>query len=279
MKIGKLFSLLLCSIPMTGWAQVGIGTANPHASAKLEISSTSQGFLPPRMSSAQRKAIASPASGLLVFQTDYPSGFYYHQNGEWAQLASPVYYPSVSIGSQKWMEKNLDVTTYRNGDTIAYVTDPTVWASLTTGAWCYYNNDPSNNAPYGKLYNWYAVNDSRGLAPAGWHIPSDAEWESLENLLGGASVAGGELKVTGTTTWSTPNTGATNSRGWAALPGGYRNFNGSFNGVGLAAVWWSATEADPYTAWSSSVFYGTGLLDRYDGLEKQSGYSVRCIRD
>jgi uncharacterized protein (TIGR02145 family) len=274
-----LSAAFLVLVPMVNWAQVGIGTYTPNPSSKLDVSSTTQGFLPPRMTSVQRKAIASPADGLLVYQGDYPSGLYYYRNGSWSHVSTPAHHPSVTIGNQKWMEKNLDVTTYRNGDTIAYVPDPATWASMTTGAWCYYNNDPSTNVAYGKLYNWFAVNDPRGLAPIGWHIPSDAEWAYLENQLGGATVAGGALKVTGTTTWSTPNVGATNTMGWAALPAGYRNWDGTFNGIGLASVWWSSTETDPLTAWSASVFYGTSYLDRYDAFEKESGYSIRCVRD
>ena len=131
------------------------------------------------------------------------------------------------------MDKNLDVDRYRNGDPIPKVTDPTAWVALTTGAYCYYNNDSATYAAtYGKLYNWYAVNDPRGLAPAGWHIPSDAEWATIETCLGGASVAGGEMKETGTIHWQSPNTGATNSSGFTGLPGGYRNYDVVFSDVG-----------------------------------------------
>ena len=183
--------LTYLSFAVSGWCQnVGIGTATPAASAQLDVSSTTKGFLPPRMTAAQRTAIASPAEGLLVFQTNGSKGYYYFINGAWTSLQEEKNYPGVTICGQKWMEKNLDVTTYRNGDTIPYVTDPTAWAALTTGAWCYYNNDPSTNSIYGKLYNWYAVADSRGLAPAGWHVSTDAEWTTLVTCLGGASVAG-----------------------------------------------------------------------------------------
>ena len=176
------------------------------------------------------------------------------------------------------MDKNLDVTTYRNGDTIAYVTDPTAWGALTTGAWCYYNNDPSTNATYGKLYNWYAVNDSRGLAPAGWHVPSDAEWTTLVTCLGGSSVAGGAMKVTGTTTWASPNTGATNSSGFAGLPGGYRLNIGYFGSVGVSNYLWSSTEYDTANAWGRFLEYYVGDIFRLN-YYKAAGFSVRCLRD
>src|SRR5205085_6409714 len=134
----------------------------------------------------------------------------------------------------------LSVSTYLNGDTIPSITDPTIWASLTTGAYCYYNNDSTTYAAtYGKLYNWYAVNDPRGLAPLGWHIPSDAEWTTLENCLGGSSVAGGAMKETGITYWLSPNTSATNSSGFTGLPGGYRNpSDGSFYLISSNGIWW-----------------------------------------
>src|SRR5215831_16955339 len=128
-------------------------------------------------------------------------------------INDPGRYASIKIGHQKWMAKNLDVTHYRNGDKIPQVKNKAAWKALTTGAWCWYNNDSANGAIYGKLYNWYAVNDPRGLAPTGWHIPSDAEWDTLATHLG--SNAGGKLKDTGTIEagtglWYAPNKGATN---------------------------------------------------------------------
>jgi uncharacterized protein (TIGR02145 family) len=260
---------------------IGVGTATPAASAQLDVSSTTKGFLPPRMTAAQRSGISSPAEGLLVFQTDGSKGYYYFKNEVWTSLTDEKIYPSVIICTQKWMDRNLDVTTYRNGDPIAYVTDSAAWAALTTGAWCYYNNDPSTNATYGKLYNWYAVNDSRGLAPTGWHVPSDAEWTTLETCLGGTSVAGGKMKVTGTSTWLKPNSGATNTSGFAGLPGGNRFAYGEFGFVGVYATWWSATEFSTFGAtgaWSRFVNYADGGVER-DAYVKQRGFSVRCLRD
>jgi uncharacterized protein (TIGR02145 family) len=266
--------------PLLSLAQnVGIGTSTPAASAQLDVSSTTKGFLLPRMTAAQRSAISSPTNGLLVYQTDYPSGLYYFNAGVWSSVATPTHYPSVTICSQKWMDRNLDVTTYRNGDTIAYVTDPTAWVTLTTGAWCYFNNDPSTNATYGKLYNWYAVTDPRGLAPTGWHVPSDAEWTTLGICLGGTSVAGGKMKVTGTSTWMTPNVGATNTSGFAGLPGGIRFTDGSFTFLRNFSFWWTSTESNStYSAWYRSLFYNDGSLSR-NAYEKVLGFSVRCLRD
>ncbi|MEO6130507.1 MAG: fibrobacter succinogenes major paralogous domain-containing protein [Saprospiraceae bacterium] len=256
---------------------VGIGTTSPAASAQLDMSSTTKGFLLPRMTAAQRIAISSPAEGLLVYQTDGSKGYYYFISGMWTSLTDEKTYTSLTIGTQQWMDKNLDVTTYRNGDLITYVTDPTAWAGLTTGAWCYYNNDPSNNGPYGKLYNWYAVNDPRGLAPVGWHVPTDAEFTQLTTELGGEPVAGGKMKVTGTTLWQTPNTGATNTSGWAGLPGGTRNYDGTFFDVGVFGLWWSASESPPYV-WNRYLSYINAGAYRA-GAYKATGYSVRCVRD
>ena len=259
-------------------AQTGIGTTTPAASAKLEVSSTTQGFLPPRMTTTQRDAIVSPATGLVIFNTTTNSLETKNSSG-WVSLSSSfVPMPAIVIGTQQWMRENLDVLTYRNGDIIPQVTDPTAWAALTTGAWCYYNNDVANGAIYGKLYNWYAVNDPRGLAPTGWHVPTDDEWTTLSTTLGGDAVAGGKMKVAGTTRWTTPNTGATNESGLAGLPGGNRYYNGSFYNVGLNGYWWSSTEANTTFAWTRYLTYNNGNFTRNNG-SKLHGFSVRCLRD
>jgi uncharacterized protein (TIGR02145 family) len=190
-----------------------------------------------------------------------------------------VVLPAIQIGTQQWMSKNLDVAFYRNGDPIPQVTDPEEWKFLTTGAWCYYSNDPIQGAKYGKLYNWYAVNDPRGLAPQGWHIPSDAEWTTLETTLGGALVAGGKMKVAGTVHWAFPNTGADNSSGFAGLPGGSRNYNGTFSNAGLAGYWWSATAGiGTWLALWRSLGSSSAGISR-SATDKQYGFSVRCLRD
>jgi uncharacterized protein (TIGR02145 family) len=260
--------------------QVGINTnGTTEASAALEVRATDKGMLAPRMTAAQRAAIASPATGLLLYQTDAPAGFQFYNGTAWVML-SPVAdaLPTIQIGTQKWMSKNLDVAFYRNGDPIPQVTDPAAWAGLTTGAWCYYNNDPIQGNKYGKLYNWYAVNDPRGLAPQGWHIPSDAEWTTLEITLGGSSVAGGKMKEPGTLNWATPNTGADNSSGFAGLPGGFRYDDGTFSSANSTGVWWSATEFSPTGAWDRFLFLLFRTVDRANN-NKRYAFSVRCLRD
>ena len=195
---------------------------------------------------------------------------------------------TVLIGSQTWDRKNLNVTTYRDGTPIPEVQDSTAWASLTTGAWCHYNNDPANDAIYGKLYNWYAVagihdtdpnTPNKELAPTGYHIPSDAEWSTLTDYLGGEAVAGGKIKETGTTHWASPNADATNSSGFTALPGGFRLYIGSFLNIGLYGFWWSSTEDYRANTWYRGLNFLSGGAASYYLDNATYGYSVRCLRD
>lgn len=181
----------------------------------------------------------------------------------------------VAVGNQVWYIKNLDVDHYRNGDPIPNVQDPEEWSKLTTGAWCYYENDSNNGTTYGKLYNWYAINDPRGLAPVGSRVSLDSDWFTLSGKLGGDRVAGGELKAT--TLWSYPNTGATNSTGFTALPGGYRNSEGAFKKLEDDGVWWTATEKTEYEAWYRHAYYDNTLIGRYYTY-KRNGFSVRCVK-
>jgi uncharacterized protein (TIGR02145 family) len=206
--------------------------------------------------------------------------------------------PNVTIGTQVWSSTNLNVTTYRDGTPIPQVTDPTQWINLTTGAWCYYNNDPANGAIYGKLYNWYAVagiHDAaslnnpalrKQLAPQGWHIPSDAEWTILKDFLGGQSIAGGKMKSTGTIQsgtglWQSPNTAATNESGFSWLPAAIRNISsGSFQDIGINSFLWSSSENISFNnnAWASYLFNDSGIVYR-NSFIKRYGFSVRCLRD
>ena len=184
----------------------------------------------------------------------------------------------VTIGTQIWTGCNLDVATYRNGDVIPKVTDPTAWNALTTGAWCYYNNDPLNESIYGKLYNWYAVNDTRGLAPTGYHVPTDTEWTTLTTFLGGDSVAGGKMKETGFCHWLSPNTDATDISGFTGLPGGYHAGSGDYFGIGFYGYWWSSSEGDTDEAWRRYLNINVGDAYR-DTKNKRSGLSVRLVKD
>lgn len=184
-------------------------------------------------------------------------------------------YKTVTIGTQEWTSENLNVEHYRNGDLIPQVQNKNEWLNLTTGAWCYYNNDSANGKTYGKLYNWFAVNDSRGLAPEGWHIPGDTEWTILTDFLGGA--VGGKLKAT--TLWQSPNTEATNESGFTGLPGGGRGSNGRFDFIGKFCFFWSASEDVNGTKWNRNLRYNRSDVGRDGGNYEKDGLSVRCVRD
>ena len=197
------------------------------------------------------------------------------------------YAQTVTIGTQVWMTKNLDVATFRNGDPIPQAKTNEEWIRADENkqpAWCYYDNDPANGAKYGKLYNWYAVNDKRGLASIGYHIPSDAEWTKLTDFLGGEFVAGKKMKSkSGWNKFSTRYIYArsgkgTNTSGFSGLPGGGRNHDGAFNYVGRAGYWWSSTEDLTASAWYRNLYYGNGKLTRFNS-NKRNGFSVRCLRD
>ena len=188
-------------------------------------------------------------------------------------------YKTVKIGTQVWMAENLRVIHYRNGDSIPNVADRVDWSALTTGAYCEYNNNMSNVATYGRLYNWYAVSDGRNIAPAGWHVPTDAEWWTLLDSLGGDVAAGGKMKEADTTHWLAPNTGATNESGFSALPGGYRDFlSGYCYSMGTYAYFWSSTEDGSYSAWYRALSFNYSDLFG-SSYYRGNGFSVRCVRD
>jgi uncharacterized protein (TIGR02145 family) len=186
-------------------------------------------------------------------------------------------FETVTISNQDWMTKNLDVSTYRNGDEIPQVIDPMEWSNLTTGAWCYYENKSENGVTYGKLYNWYAVNDPRGLAPVGYHIPSKEEWTTLIVNLGGKSKAGGKMKEAGSVHWESPNEGANNKSGFGGLPGGYRNSD-AFYFIGNAGYCWSSTDKSETEAYTYYLVCNDNHVYRGNN-NKGSGFSVRCKKD
>ncbi|MBE0653750.1 MAG: fibrobacter succinogenes major paralogous domain-containing protein [Bacteroidales bacterium] len=186
-------------------------------------------------------------------------------------------YQTVTIGSQVWLKENLKTTRYRNGDPIPNVTDDAQWLSLSGGAYCNYDNISSNSATYGLLYNWDAVIDPRNICPAGWHIPSDTEWKTLIDNLGGEEVAGGKLKEKGTAHWISPNTDAIDQYGFKALPAGYR-LGGTFQQPGYYATWWSRTEKNLADAWIITLINSKSKA-YIEGAYKIDGHSVRCVRD
>ncbi|MBC8213329.1 MAG: hypothetical protein H8E71_01650 [Candidatus Marinimicrobia bacterium] len=216
--------------------------------------------------------------------------------GEWSDVSSFIFvnwiigemtdqdgntYQTIQIGTQVWMSENLKVTHYRDGTAIPTGHSNSEWNNLSTGAYCAYDNNESNADTYGYLYNWYAVNDSRNIAPEGWHVPTDDEWTILTDYLGGSSVAGGKMKETGTEHWNSPNTGATNESGFTALPGGYRQYNGNYNysyPMGNYGYFWSSTESSSSSARGRELNYNNSAVNRHN-YPKRSGFSVRCLMD
>ena len=273
-------------------AQMGVGTNSPNPSAQLDVTATNKGFLPPRLTQQQRNAIASPAPGLMIWCRD--CGIV----GE-LQVYNGSYWNNMAGGDpQAVLPKTVKI------GTIPEVKDANQWANLTTGAWCYYNNDPNLGAIFGKLYNRYAVTDSRGLAPEGWHIANEnfdpfftdigGDWMTLLNNSGGVN------EIMATILWNNPGT---NSSGFTAVPGGYRTKDGSFSSLYTEAHWWGNkvfSEYDPhdYPAGSFFTSWGIGSFpnfipvyditptgDTYDPYtytplyNERYGFSVRCVKD
>ena len=306
-------TLLLVAISMIAsymlTAQVSINTDGslPNSSAMVDIKSSTRGFLLPRITTLEQIAISNPATGLLVFNTD-SLNFWYFDGTYWLSFCInpndtiyPQYqcgddinyggqsYATVLIGSQCWMAENLATTKYNDGTDIPHVTDNSAWSILTTPAYCWYDNDSATYAStYGALYKWHTA-DTSILCPTGWHIPTDDEWKAMEMHLGMTQAEadgahwrgtdeGGKLKEAGTTHWFSASTGATNSSGFTALPGGFRGTSGSFYNLGYAGYWWSATENILVYAFIRCLSYDDDRVYRL-GLYKDDGFSVRCIKD
>lgn len=273
------------------------------------INTPGGGVVLPTLTVTQRDAIVNPPAGLMIFCTT--CGELQVFNGvRWTTTMNTATCAQVILcagqwNRSEWSGKNLSVTTYRNGDPIPEVTDPVAWSTLTTGAWCYVDNDPATEPIYGRLYNFYAVQDPRGLAPVGWHIPTLIEWERLRNCAGIGTQplphlgAGGALKETGTFYWASPNTGATNGTGFTARPAGYRYggptvvgqyLNGHFSSKTAAAFFWSATN-ELYAHNPANVPVYIGLYNNsveafimYDNTgtvaeKSRDGRSVRLVHD
>ncbi len=192
-------------------------------------------------------------------------------------------YKTIQIGTQVWMAENLRTTKFNDGVSIPNVTDDMEWEKLTTPGYCWYDNDPSSfKDTYGALYNWYTVNTGK-LCPTGWHVPTNAEWNILSDYLG--TDAGGKMKETGTTTWVSPNTGASNFSGFTAIPGGSRDpyyqewRYSTFSNLGYNSSWWSATESNNITGYAAWLYNKESVF--YHGFQatKISGLSVRCVKD
>jgi uncharacterized protein (TIGR02145 family) len=202
-------------------------------------------------------------------------------------------YATITLGTQTWMLENLRTARYRNGDSIRHAADPTMWRNLKLetdkGGWCHYNNDPGYETTYGKLYNWYAVTDTRNIAPEGWHVPTKADWDLLQDYLGDNStvthtipIIGRKLKEAGLTHWTGPNP-ADNISGFTALPGGRRAETSSFYGFSYKAYFWSSSTAGGYAfyrelSWDSESVIFQIFSPNWDQW-RSYGLSVRCVMD
>lgn len=188
-------------------------------------------------------------------------------------------YHSVKIGSQVWMIENLKSTKFRNGDPIPYITDNVEWGNLKSEAYCNLLNDSSGSTAnnFGRLYNFFVISDTRGIAPIGWHVPTVYEWTTLIEYLGGAGLAGGKMKEKWYFTWSSPNEGATNESGFTARPGGMRYGTLGFSGI-FDAYFWSSTVDSNFKAYSLNLYHTSAIADTtIDSF--QNGLSIRCIKD
>jgi uncharacterized protein (TIGR02145 family) len=189
-------------------------------------------------------------------------------------------YQTVKIGTQWWMSENLKTTRFNDGTSIPLVEDYQLWSNIfnePAPAFCWFDNTISYKETYGALYNWHAVNTGV-LAPAGWHVPTDAEWTILTTFLGGEDVASGKMKEAGTTHWTIPNTGATNSCGFNALPAGWRHTNGMFKELAIGTYFWANSSANAGDAWNRYLNYSNDYIIRADWFQSY-GYSVRCVKD
>lgn len=188
-------------------------------------------------------------------------------------------YPTVTIGTQEWMAENLRTTKYKNGTSIPLVTNAGAWNGLSTPGFCWYNNDqPTYGNAYGALYNWFAV-ETGDLCPAGWHVPTNAEWTTLTDHLGGEAIAGQKLKETGSAHWDESAYPGTNESGFTARGGGMRtHLSASFGELKVYGVWWSATPDDPIESYLRNIWYGDTDIERMS-RDNRYGMSVRCLKN
>jgi uncharacterized protein (TIGR02145 family) len=187
-------------------------------------------------------------------------------------------YKTIVIGSQTWMAENLKTTRFNDGASIPLVFDATQWSNVSAPGCCWQNNDPARKVTYGLLYNWYTVNTKK-LCPAGWHVPSDAEWTQLTDYLGGDNNAGGKLKETGFRHWNSPNTGASNETSFSALPGGDRlsDTTASFEKIRSEGGWWTITSEDEWAV--NRLMFDNRNSVQKSFYSKNWGLSVRCLWD
>lgn len=264
---------------------------DPDASAILDIHSTDKGLLIPRMTADQRGEISVPAPGLLLYQTDETPGFYYFTGSEWLALVAGEsapsqvidvdgnVYPVVQIGNQVWMAQNLKVQHYRDGTPIGVVTETSAWSTASSGAMTWYDNDPDNAAVYGALYNWFAVDDAKGLCPVGWRVPTASDWNELNSHLVTEFDNNPQPAILLKTAlyWEDIHPGQ-NHYGFSAVPAGFRSSNdGTFYYLKTWALFWSSEEASNGSEAKSRYIESSAFIEA--AYNKKHGLSVRCIMD
>jgi uncharacterized protein (TIGR02145 family) len=187
-------------------------------------------------------------------------------------------YPVISIGKQTWMGENLRTTTFNDNNKIPYVTDNKAWKDARKPAYCWYENDIKNKEDYGALYNWFTV-DTKKVCPKGWHVPTDADWSVLTTFIGEKNNIADKLKETGSDHWDNTLSNATDEYGFTALPGGFRQYAGPFPTFGRSySVWWTATAYDAVQSWTRGLYFSSSGVYRGHDF-KQSGFSIRCLKD
>ncbi|MCX6153501.1 MAG: fibrobacter succinogenes major paralogous domain-containing protein [Candidatus Kapabacteria bacterium] len=249
--------------------------SNKTEKSQMQIfySQTNTAYYPPYLID---KIVIENSYFLTIYISGYPK--YYILKEIDSIIFYPTEYPAITIGNLVWMSRNLDVDHYRNGDSIPEARDSATWSNDTNGIWCYYNNSDSLGKIYGKLYNWFTVDDKRGLAPKGWHIPRHEEFLALRDYLGGGLNIGGGLKESGKIHWKSPNRGATNETGFSAFPSGQRWGGQPTEGLGIICRYLVSTECETKWAWNWCLS-STDIMFFGDGFSKKVGCAIRCIKD
>ncbi len=254
----------------------------PHPSAMLDVRSEQRGLLLPRMTAEQRLAIEGPAEGLLVYQVEFPGGFYYFGDGAWQALhrdeqagqavsdADGNSYPVKAIGGRLWMVGNLQVGAFRNGELVQAAAASADWVAAAGPACCAYNGMEQVYASlFGLLYNGHAVTDERGICPEGWRVPHAGDWQALLDVLPPEGV--GSLQ---TSRYWDGGTEPSNATGFSALPGGWRDASGHFSMLNAGAWFWSLGEGGVPEAVRIAP---DGIS--VEAADMGSGLSLRCVRD
>lgn len=278
-----LFLFLMSKASFSQNVAINADGSQPHTSAILDLQAIDKGLLIPRLDGEQRDAIAEPAPGLLIYQTGYNGGFRYYDGANWRTIERPFVraasdidgniYDIVMIGDQHWFAENLKVTHFRNGDPIPFINTTETWAETNEAALTAYNGMPDTYvSDFGRLYNAFAVNDSRGLCPEGWKVPDPDDWQDLAEFLG--IHAGGQLKALNG--WELPNEGATNASGFSAMAAGQRAADGLFGKLRYHAIFWSKTDG---RANNQVALLNHGSSEVYiETRPSGQGLSVRCIK-